>query len=97
MSRSPSEPRELAERRDGAAPWRELMLRHAGIALTSVKEQFAYRFDFFLSLVITLITMTLLYYLWRAVYRNATALDLPFESLLTYVCLGQAFNFARIA
>ena len=76
---------------------RELALRHSGIALTSVKEQFAYRFDFFLSLVITLISMTLLVYLWRAVYRNATSLELPFQGLLTYVCLGQAFSFARIA
>lgn len=75
----------------------ELALRHSGIAVTSVKEKLIYRFDFFLSLVITLITMTLLSFLWRAIYRNATAIDLPFQALLTYICLGQAFSFNRIA
>ena len=75
---------------------RALVPRYSGIALISVKEKLAYRFDFFFSLGISLVCMVLLVYLWRAVYRNATALDLPLRDLVTYVCLGQAFNFARI-
>src|SRR3954447_4334141 len=71
--------------------------RYSGIALISVKEKLAYRFDFFFSLGISLVCMVLLVYLWRAVYRNATSLELPLHDLVTYVCLGQAFNFARIS
>ena len=86
-----------AGRAAGPGRLHELALRHSGIAVTSVKEKLIYRFDFFLSLAITLITMTLLTSLWRAIYRGATAIDLPFQALLTYICLGQAFSFNRIA
>jgi ABC-2 type transport system permease protein len=41
--------------------------------------------------------MVLLVYLWRAIYANSTSLGLSRDALLTYICLGQAFNFARIA
>jgi viologen exporter family transport system permease protein len=75
---------------------REALVRHFGIALSSVKEKLVYRFDFFLSLVTSLISMVLLVYLWRAIYANSTSLGYTREGLLTYVCLGQAFNFARI-
>lgn len=90
MRRAPSDPA-VSGGRVG-----ELALRHAGIAITSIKEKLAYRFDFFSSLAISLVCMVLLVYLWRAVYRSATSLELPLRDLLTYVCLGQAFNFARI-
>lgn len=75
----------------------EIIDRHYGIALTSVKEHFAYRFDFFTSLIFSLMVMGLLYYLWTAIYQSATDLALPFQGVITYVCLGQAFNFTRHA
>ncbi len=72
--------------------------RYYGIALTSTKEKFVYRFDFFLSLFVTLLGMALMVYLWRAIYREAGAtLGYDLRDLLTYICLGQAFNFGRIA
>src|SRR5262245_4363559 len=92
--------RSVAERaweQGAGASLRALLGRHYGIALTSTKEKFVYRFDFFLSLVISLITMTLLVYLWRAIYANSPSIDYSLHELLTYICLGQAFNFARIA
>ncbi|HEY8598673.1 MAG TPA: ABC-2 family transporter protein [Thermomicrobiales bacterium] len=77
---------------------RVMATRYYGIALTSTKEKFVYRFDFFLSLFITLIGMALMVYLWRAIFRAApTALGYELRDLLTYICLGQAFNFGRIA
>src|SRR5690349_18333583 len=79
-----------------AGQLRALASRYSEIALISVKEKLAYRLDFFFSLAISLVCMVLLVYLWQAVYRNATSLDLPLRDLVTYVCLGQAFNFARI-
>jgi ABC-2 type transport system permease protein len=87
---------ETAGRTAGPDRLREVASRYAGFAIMSVKEKLAYRFDFFSSLAISLVCMVLLVYLWRAVYRSATSLDLPLRDLLTYVCLGQAFNFARI-
>src|SRR4051794_18064692 len=87
---------ESARKPSAVGQIRALVPRYSGIALISVKEKLAYRFDFFFSLAISLVCMVLLVYLWRAVYRNATALDLPLRDLVTYVCLGQAFNFARI-
>ena len=72
--------------------------RYYGIALTSTKEKFVYRFDFFLSLVVSLAGMALMVYLWRAIFRAApTSLGYDLRDLLTYICLGQAFNFGRIA
>lgn len=72
----------------------ELALRYWGIASTSVKEKFIYRFDFFSSLVSSLLTATLLYFLWRAIYHSSTNLGLPLQALLTYVVLGQVFSFS---
>jgi ABC-2 type transport system permease protein len=74
----------------------ELALRYWGIAATSVKEKLIYRFDFFSSLVSAMLTATLLYFLWRAIYQSATNLGLPLQALLTYVVLGQVFNFSSI-
>lgn len=76
---------------------RVLWLRHSGIASTSAREKLAYRFDFFVQTLWALTTAGLLYSLWSAVYRNATGLALPLDALLTYVCLGQIFNFTRLA
>lgn len=74
----------------------ELALRYWGIAATSVKEKLIYRFDFFSSLVSALLTATLMYFLWRAIYQSSMNLGLPLQALLTYVVLGQVFNFASI-
>src|SRR5690349_11209340 len=93
MRHAPSEP---AVRPSVADRLRELTSRYSGLATISVKEKLAYRVDFFFLLAIATVCMVLPVYLWQAVYRSATALDLPLRDLLTYVCLGQAFNFARI-
>jgi hypothetical protein len=44
-----------------------------------------------------MMTAGLLFYLWQAIYNNATSIDMPLSSLLTYIGLGQVFNFSRIA
>lgn len=81
--------------REGVRAWAG---RYYGLALTSTKEKFVYRFDFFLSLVVSLIGMALMVYLWRAIYQESGAtLGYTLPDLLTYICLGQAFNFGRIA
>ena len=74
----------------------ELALRFWGLAATSVKEKLIYRFDFFSSLVSALLTATLLYFLWRAIYQSSTDLGMSLQALLTYVVLGQVFNFTNI-
>ncbi len=73
----------------------ESIERHSGFVLTSIKEHFAYRFDFFSGLIFSLMMMSLLYYLWSAIYQNATNFTMPFQQTITYICLGQAFNFTR--
>jgi ABC-2 type transport system permease protein len=93
MRHAPYEP---AIRPSDAGYLREGAARYSGLAINSIKQKLVYRFDFFFSLATSLVTMVLLVYLWRAVSLNAIALDLPPRALLTYVCLGQAFNFARI-
>ena len=50
---------ELATRPSAAGRLRELVSRYSGIALNSVKEKLAYRFDFFFSLAISLVCMVL--------------------------------------
>lgn len=80
-----------------AATLTAVLVRHYGIALTSIKEKLAHRFDFFVSLASTMMTAGLLFYLWTAIYNNATSITMPLSSLLTYICLGQVFNFSRIA
>ena len=69
--------------------------RQIGIITAAIKIELAYRFDFFTAIVGALLTMTLLYYLWTAIYQNATSIDMSYQALITYVCLGQAFSFAR--
>ena len=69
---------------------RALAGRYYGIALTSTKEKFVYRFDFFLSLFVTLLGMALMVYLWQAIAREAgPTLGYDLRELLTYICLGQ--------
>jgi ABC-2 type transport system permease protein len=93
MRRRSPEPPGPPTGRESARVW---AVRLLGVATTSVKEKLAYRFDFFLSLVVALIGMVLLVALWRAIYANAAGLDYTLTGLLTYICLGQAFNFGRI-
>lgn len=69
--------------------------RHIGVVAAAIKQELAYRFDFFTGLLGALLTMALLYYLWTAIYNNATSFAMSYQALITYVCLGQAFSFAR--
>ena len=69
--------------------------RHIGIVAAAVKQEMAYRFNFFTAILGALLTMALLYYLWSAIYRSATSMEMSYQALVTYVCLGQAFSFAR--
>jgi ABC-2 type transport system permease protein len=68
---------------------------HWGIALAAIKEELAYRFEFFSAIFGTLLTTVLLYFLWKAIYESAVSMALSYQSLITYVVLGQAFSFAR--
>jgi ABC-2 type transport system permease protein len=69
--------------------------RQIGVAVAAIKQEMAYRFDFFTATLGALLTMSLVYYLWTAIYRSATTMQLSYQALITYVCLGQAFSFAR--
>ncbi len=74
---------------------RETLDRQMGIIAAAIKQELAYRFQFFTAILGALLLMALLYYLWTAIYHSATAMDLSYQALITYVCLGQAFSFAR--
>jgi ABC-2 type transport system permease protein len=74
---------------------RESIDRQIGVIAASVKQEMAYRFNFFTAALGALLTMALLYYLWTAIYNNATSMAMSYQALITYVCLGQAFSFAR--
>jgi ABC-2 type transport system permease protein len=74
---------------------REGINRHVGVIAAVIKQEMAYRFNFFTAVLGALLTMALLYYLWTAIYHSATAMEMSYQALITYVCLGQAFSFAR--
>lgn len=74
---------------------REGANRHWGIALAAIKGELAYRFEFFSAILGTLVTTLLLYFLWSAIYQSAASIAMAYQSLITYVVLGQAFSFAR--
>ena len=76
---------------------RESWIRHYGIAVVSLKEKLAYRFDFFTSLLSTMMMAALLFYLWTAIFENSTTIDMPLSSLITYVCLGQVISLTRVS
>jgi len=69
--------------------------RQLGIVVATVKQTLAYRFDFFTAILGALLMMALLYYLWTAIYASSTSMAMSYQALITYVCLGQAFSFAR--
>lgn len=74
---------------------REGVNRQIGVVVAAVKQEMAYRFDFFTATLGALLTMALLYFLWTAIYHSATTMAMSYQALITYVCLGQAFSFAR--
>jgi ABC-2 type transport system permease protein len=74
---------------------REELVRQWGIGLAAIKGELAYRFEFFSAILGTLLTTVLLYFLWRAIYTSAVSMTMSYQSLITYVVLGQAFSFAR--
>jgi ABC-2 type transport system permease protein len=74
---------------------RESIDRQFGVVAAAVKQGVAYRFEFFSAILGSLLTMTLVYFLWTAIYNNATSMEMSYQALITYVCLGQAFSFAR--
>lgn len=84
-------------RREAYGGLQESIQRHLAIVSSSFKDKLTFRFDFCFSLVASIMTAGLLYYLWSAIYRNSTHIVLSMHALLTYVVLGQAFSFTRIA
>jgi ABC-2 type transport system permease protein len=74
---------------------RESINRQIGVVAAAIKQGLAYRFEFFSAILGSLLTMTLVYFLWTAIYNSATSMDMSYQALITYVCLGQAFSFAR--
>ena len=73
----------------------ETLNRQIGVAVAAIKQEMAYRFDFITATLGALLTMSLVYYLWTAIYRSAATMPLSYQALITYVCLGQAFSPAR--
>ena len=74
---------------------REGLNRHWGIMLAAIKGELAYRVEFFSAIFGTLLMTVLLYFLWRAIYESAASMAMSYQSLITYVVLGQAFSFGR--
>ena len=74
---------------------RESIDRQIGVVAAAIKQGLAYRFEFFTAILGALLTMTLVYFLWIAIYNNTTSMKMSYQALITYVCLGQAFSFAR--
>ena len=74
---------------------RESWVRHYGVAVVSLKEKLAYRFDFFTALVWTLLMATLLYFLWRAIFESSSSIEMSLGTLITYVCMGQVIGVSR--
>jgi ABC-2 type transport system permease protein len=93
FARSTAAPTRLA---DLLAWLREELNRQWGVALAAIKGELAYRFEFFTAIVGTLLNTVLLYFLWSAVYESAVSMEMSYQSLITYVVLGQAFSFARM-
>ncbi|MBI5302694.1 MAG: ABC-2 family transporter protein [Chloroflexi bacterium] len=73
----------------------EAFNRQIGVVAAAIKQELAYRFESFTAILGALLMMALLYYLWTAIYHNATSIEMSYPALITYVCLGQAFSFAR--
>ena len=73
----------------------EALNRQIGVAVAAIKQELAYRFEFFTAILGALLMMALLYYLWTAIYHSATSIGMSYQALITYVCLGQAFSFTR--
>ncbi len=69
--------------------------RQLGVVAAAMKIQMAYRFDFFMAILGSLLTMSLMYFLWASIFRSSTSIEMSYPALITYVCLGQAFSFAR--
>ncbi|MCB0106289.1 MAG: ABC-2 family transporter protein [Caldilineaceae bacterium] len=74
---------------------RAVFTRYLGVMQLAIKTELAYRFEFFSAILGSLLTMLLVYYLWTAIYNSAESMAMSYSSLITYVCLGQAFSFAR--
>ncbi len=69
--------------------------RWVGISRLAVKERLQYRFDFFMTLVSTLLFAAMYYMVWYAVYQSSMGETMPWEQLITYIMIGQAVSFAR--
>jgi ABC-2 type transport system permease protein len=69
--------------------------RQVGIIEAVIKGWMAYRFDLFMALLGSLLTMAMVYFLWTSIYHSAVSMDMTYSALITYVCLGQACSFAR--
>jgi ABC-2 type transport system permease protein len=74
-----------------------LIRKIAGMAGIAVRDRMQYRFDFFMTLVPTLLMSILYYMVWLAFYRYSADQALPWDQLITYVMIGQAISFARFS
>jgi ABC-2 type transport system permease protein len=73
----------------------QAIIRYTGMARIAVRERMQYRFDFFMTLLSTLMFSALFYMIWRAIYAYSTETVLPWTQLITYIMMGQAINFSR--
>lgn len=72
--------------------------RYVGTMVTHLKVCLAMRFDFFVSLVITLLSSWILANVWRALYAGSATLQQTFTEpeLITYIAVAQVANLARM-
>src|SRR5436309_4130529 len=74
------------------------MGRYVGTTLTYFKVCLAMRFDFAVSLVITLLSSWILVNVWRAVFAGSAAIRGKYTEpeFITYIAVAQVANLARM-
>jgi ABC-2 type transport system permease protein len=73
----------------------QTIVRLAGMSRIAVRLRLQFRFDFYMTLLSTLMFSVLYYMFWKAVFQYSTSHVMPWQQLITYVMVGQAINFAR--
>jgi len=80
------------------SPPRDVLLPYWGAVTSYLKVGLAMRFNFFMSLLVTLVASWVLVSVWRVIHGGSTTVQGAFgeEELVTYVIVAQVVNLARM-
>lgn len=80
------------------SPLRDALLPYWGAVISYLKVGLAMRFNFFMSLLVTLVTSWVLVSVWRVIHGGSATVQGAFgeEELVTYVIVAQVVNLARM-